>query len=144
MIDEFLRDRGSRAMLRQHQRKALVNDLWLYVRDLPRTGAEYQRAFTDLVAGYLRTVDPAVRRDLTSTRRLAYYLIEHGHHSELIDYAAWLAAQPGRTPPMVRTRLAISFVAIVTAGPVSIAAFYSTGLAWWLHPSGSMPPRTLC
>ncbi|MBO0775509.1 MAG: glycosyltransferase family 2 protein, partial [Actinobacteria bacterium] len=35
-IDAFLREHAPRKTLRQHQRKALVNDLWLYVRDLYR------------------------------------------------------------------------------------------------------------
>ena len=33
-IDRFLRERASATLLREHQRKALVNDLWLYVCDL--------------------------------------------------------------------------------------------------------------
>ncbi|HEX9065731.1 MAG TPA: glycosyltransferase family A protein, partial [Streptosporangiaceae bacterium] len=45
MIDDFLRERGTPAMLRAHQHKALVNDLWLYVRDLPATSRDYQQEF---------------------------------------------------------------------------------------------------
>ncbi len=104
MIDDFLRNSGTPAMLRQHQHKALLNDLWLYVGDLPGIDPGYQREFTDLTAGYLREVSPGVTEDLPASRKLAYYLIAHGHHAELIAFARWLAENPGRTPPMVRVR----------------------------------------
>lgn len=104
MIDDFLRGKGTPAMLRQHQRKALVNDLWLYVGDLPAFSPDYRREFASLAAGYLRQVSRAVRDDLPAERKLAYYLVEHGRIAELDDFAAWLATQPGRTPPMVRVR----------------------------------------
>ncbi|HEX6931711.1 MAG TPA: CDP-glycerol glycerophosphotransferase family protein, partial [Streptosporangiaceae bacterium] len=104
MIDDFLRNRGTPAMLRQHQHKALLNDLWLYVGDLPGTDAGYQRELADLTAGYLREVTPGVTKDLPAARKLAYHLIAHGHHAELIAFARWLAENPGRTPPMVRVR----------------------------------------
>lgn len=103
MIDDFLRERGTPAMLRQHQDKALVNDLWLYVRDLPETDAGYQRELVGLVGGYLRQVSPKVRRALPATRKLAYYLITRGEAAELVGFAAWLAEHPDRTPPVVRT-----------------------------------------
>jgi len=102
LIDDFLRDSGTPALLRAHQHKALVNDLWLYVGDLPGTSADYQREFADLAAGYLRQVSPGVAEDLPTTRKLAYHLIGHGRLTELIGYTGWLAANPGRTPPMVR------------------------------------------
>ncbi len=104
LIDDFLRTRGTPAMLRQHQRKALVNDLWLYVGDLASTDADYRRAFTDLAAGYLRQVTPGVTAGLPATRKLTYYLISRGREAELAGFAAWLAAHPGRTPPLVRVR----------------------------------------
>ncbi|MDR2986513.1 MAG: glycosyltransferase, partial [Nocardiopsaceae bacterium] len=104
MIDDFLRERGTRAMLRQHQHKALLNDLWLYVGDLPGTGAAYQREFVQLTAGYLRQVTPGLTGDLPAKRKLAYYLISSDRVPELIEFAQWLAANPARTPPMVRTR----------------------------------------
>jgi len=104
MIDDFLRSRGTPAMLRAHQHKALVNDLWLYVGDLPETGTEYQREFAELAAGYLRQVTPSVIDDLPTTRKLAYHLIGRGLVAELVRYAGWLAANPGRTPPMIRAR----------------------------------------
>jgi len=103
MIDEFLREQGTPAMLAAHQRKALGNDLWLYVRDLPRAGEEYQRELAGLIGGYLRTVAGGVRDALPSARRLAYHLIEHGRREEVTALAAWLAEQPRRTPPMIRT-----------------------------------------
>ncbi|HEX7994269.1 MAG TPA: glycosyltransferase family 2 protein, partial [Streptosporangiaceae bacterium] len=104
MIDDFLRQRGTPAMLRQHQHKALVNDLWLYVGDLPGTGAAYQREYMDLTAGYLREVTLGLTDELPATRKLAYYLIAHEHRHQFIVFAQWLAANPGRTPPMVRVR----------------------------------------
>src|SRR5215475_11862687 len=103
LIDDFLRERGTPSMLRQHQHKALINDLWLYVGDLPETEAGYQREFADLTAGYLRSLAPDLTDDLPATRKLAYYLITHDHLDELVVFARWLAANPGRTPPMIRT-----------------------------------------
>ena len=64
MIDEFLRARATPAMVAEHQRKALVNDLWLYVRDLHLASAGYQAEFADLVSGYLQQVSPRVLRGL--------------------------------------------------------------------------------
>ncbi len=104
MIDDFLRARGTPAMLRQHQHKALVNDLWLYVRDLPGTSADYQAEFTKLAAGYLLQVTPGLTGELPSSHKLAYSLIMAGRQAELIEFAQWLATHPGRTPPMVRVR----------------------------------------
>ncbi|HEX9030717.1 MAG TPA: bifunctional glycosyltransferase family 2 protein/CDP-glycerol:glycerophosphate glycerophosphotransferase [Streptosporangiaceae bacterium] len=104
MIDDFLRGSGSRSMLRQHQRKALVNDLWLYVRDLPAAGADYRREFTELAATYLSQVDRDVLADLPSEHKLACYLISRRLDAELAEFAAWLADHPGRTPPMIRVR----------------------------------------
>jgi CDP-glycerol glycerophosphotransferase (TagB/SpsB family)/glycosyltransferase involved in cell wall biosynthesis len=103
MIEDFLRERGTPAMLAAHQHKALLNDLWLYVRDLSLTSEEYRREFVPLAAGYLRAVDPKVRADLPAARKLAYYLIERERMAELTEYAGWLARHPARTPPMVRT-----------------------------------------
>jgi len=104
MIDDFLRERGTPVMLRKHQHKALVNDLWLYVGDLPGTDAAYRHEYVELAGGYLRQVTAGVTADLPATRKLAYYLIEHGREAELDEFAAWLAANPGRTPPLVRVR----------------------------------------
>src|SRR5215472_889975 len=103
LIDDFLRDRASPALLRHHQHKALVNDLWLYVRDLPQTGADYQREFVSLAGSYLRQVDRRVSAAQPTTRKLAYYLIAQDRQADLVDYARWLAENQGRTPPMVRS-----------------------------------------
>ena len=104
MIDTFLRDRGTPAMLRGHQHKALVNDLWLYIGDLPAADAGYRREYVELAAEYLRQVSPDVIADLPATRKLAYYLIERGMEAELDELASWLAANPSRTPPLIRVR----------------------------------------
>jgi CDP-glycerol glycerophosphotransferase (TagB/SpsB family)/glycosyltransferase involved in cell wall biosynthesis len=103
MIDDFLRDKSTPALLRAHQHKALVNDLWLYVRDLSGTDEDYQREFTELAGGYLRQVDHRVVTAMPATRKLAYYLIAEGRQADLVGYAGWLAANPGRTPPIVRS-----------------------------------------
>ncbi|HUC56199.1 MAG TPA: bifunctional glycosyltransferase family 2 protein/CDP-glycerol:glycerophosphate glycerophosphotransferase [Streptosporangiaceae bacterium] len=103
MIDAFLRERGTPALLRAHQHKALVNDLWLYVRDLSSTSQEYQSEFSDLASSYLKQVDPAVKADQPAARKLAWYLIEQGRQEELIELAGWLAENQARTPPVVRS-----------------------------------------
>ncbi|HUD40203.1 MAG TPA: bifunctional glycosyltransferase family 2 protein/CDP-glycerol:glycerophosphate glycerophosphotransferase [Streptosporangiaceae bacterium] len=103
LIDAFLRERGTPALLRAHQHKALVNDLWLYVRDLPVTSAAYQVEFIGLAGRYLRTVEPRVLASQPAARKLAYYLIAADRGDELIGFATWLAANPARTPPMVRS-----------------------------------------
>ncbi len=103
MIDNFLRERGTPEVLRAHQHKALVNDLWLYVRDLSLTSHGYQAEFTELASRYLRQVDPAVKRPQPAARKLAYYLIEHDRQADLIELATWLAENPARTPPVVRS-----------------------------------------
>jgi CDP-glycerol glycerophosphotransferase len=103
MIDGFLREEATPALLRAHQHKALINDLWLYVRDLSSADEDYQREFTELAGGYLRQVDHRVVTALPATRKLAYYLISEGRQADLVGYAGWLAANPGRTPPVVRS-----------------------------------------
>jgi CDP-glycerol glycerophosphotransferase len=103
MIDDFLREKATPALLRAHQHKALINDLWLYVRDLSGTDEEYQREFTELAGGYLRQVGHRVVTAMPATRKLAYYLISEGRQADLVGYAGWLAANPGRTPPIVRS-----------------------------------------
>ena len=52
------------ALLRAHQRKALKNDLWLYVQDLHKVTDAYRAEFTDLVNGYLDHVGRRVLRSL--------------------------------------------------------------------------------
>jgi CDP-glycerol glycerophosphotransferase len=102
VIDDFLRTRKPRHLLRDHQAKALVNDLWLYVPDLTQTSEEYRAEFGRLLAGYLAQVDKRVLRHLPSTHRLAYHLAGHGMLAELLSYAAWLGEQPVKTVPVVR------------------------------------------
>ncbi len=102
VIDDFLRTRKPRHLIRDHQHKALVNDLWLYIPDLTRTSAEYRAEFGRLLAGYLARVDKRVLRQLPSTHRLAYHLVSRGMLPELQAYAAWLGEQPVKTVPVVR------------------------------------------
>ncbi len=102
VIDDFLRTRKPRHLLRDHQRKALVNDLWLYIPDLTCTGEEYRAEFGRLLAGYLARVDRRALHQLPSTHRLAYHLVARGMMPELLSYAAWLGEQPVKTVPVVR------------------------------------------
>ena len=52
-IDEFIAAHSTARLLRAHQRKALKNDLWLYVQDLHKVTEAYRAEFADLVNGYL-------------------------------------------------------------------------------------------
>jgi CDP-glycerol glycerophosphotransferase len=101
-IDRFLAERGSAKLLRAHQRKALVNDLWLYVNDLSRTSDEYQAEFIELSGKYLAQVDRRVLAKLPSTHKLAYYLVSAGRLDQLIEFNAWQQGQPVKTIPVVR------------------------------------------
>jgi CDP-glycerol glycerophosphotransferase len=102
VIDDFLRTRKPRHLLRDHQAKALVNDLWLYIPDLTETSEEYRAEFGQLLAGYLAQVDRRVLRQLPSTHRLAYHLASRGMMPELLSYAVWLGEQPVKTVPVVQ------------------------------------------
>jgi CDP-glycerol glycerophosphotransferase len=101
-IDQFLAERAGPRLLREHQRKALINDLWLYVADLSRTSDEYQAEFLRLSQGYLATIQRRVLARLPSTRKLAYHLIQAGQLDRLIEYNGWRQAQRIRTIPVVR------------------------------------------
>jgi CDP-glycerol glycerophosphotransferase len=101
-IDGFLRERGERRLLREHQRKALVNDMWLYVCDLSRTDEEYQAEFMQLGRAYLQQVGRRVVARLPSTHKLAYHLLRAGQLEQLLAFNAWQAKQPIKTTPMVR------------------------------------------
>ncbi len=76
-IDRFLAGNASAKLLRQHQRKALVNDLWLYVCDLYRTSDSYRAEFVELAGQYLDQVHKRVIARLPSTHKLAFYLVRH-------------------------------------------------------------------
>src|SRR4029077_2008360 len=89
-IDAFLREHAPRKVLRQHQRKALVNDLWLYVRDLCRVTPEYLREYFGLVNSYLGTVSGRVYRPLPATHKVAYYLPRRRLDGPLLAYVTWL------------------------------------------------------
>jgi CDP-glycerol glycerophosphotransferase len=102
-IDGFLRERASVTLLRQHQRKALVNDLWLYVCDLSRTSPEYQAEFMELGRTYLDQVGRRVLAKLPSTHKLAYHLIRAGQLEQLLEFNTWQAEQPVKTIPVVRS-----------------------------------------
>ena len=101
-IDAFLRERGSAELLREHQRKALVNDLWLYVCDLSRTNAEYQAEFMVLGARYLNQADERALTKLPATHKLAYHLLKAGQLEQLLEFNTWQAEQEIKTIPMVR------------------------------------------
>ena len=104
VIDEFLREHPPLRMVREHQRKALLNDLWLYIPDLWRTTEAYRTEFADLMSTYLAQIDKKVMRQLPSTHKLAYHLIARRMIPELLEYASWLKEQPVKTVPVVRER----------------------------------------
>ncbi len=101
-IDSFLAEHAPAKLLRQHQRKALVNDLWLYVRDLYKVTDDYQREFIDLTNSYLAQVRRQVYRTLPATHKLAYYLIRARDLKRLLEFVTWLLDQPVQTIPVVR------------------------------------------
>ena len=103
-IDSFLGSYGPGRLLRAHQRKALRNDLWLYVSDMHKVSQEYRAEFGVLVGDYLRTVSPRVLRSLPATHKLAYQLVREGALPELAEFASWLMAQPVKQVPLVRSR----------------------------------------
>src|ERR1700676_81333 len=74
-IDEFIARHSTAKLRRAHQRKALKNDLWLYVQDLHKVTGAYRTEFPDLVNGYLGPVGRRVLRSLPATHKLAYHLV---------------------------------------------------------------------
>ena len=98
------RAHSTAALLRAHQRKALKNDLWLYVQDLHKVTEAYRAEFTTLVNGYLDHVGGRVLRSLPATHKLAYYLVRIQALPQLAELAAWMMDQPVRQVPMVRRR----------------------------------------
>jgi CDP-glycerol glycerophosphotransferase len=101
-IDEFIAAHSTAKLLRAHQRKALKNDLWLYVQDLHKVTETYRAEFTDLVNGYLEHVGRRVLRSLPATHKLAYYLVRIRAMPQLAELGAWMMDQPVRQVPMVR------------------------------------------
>lgn len=104
VIDEFVGQHLSSRLVREHQRKALLNDLWLYVPDLGRASEEYRTEFARLAGEYLAQVDKRIIRRLPSTHKLAYYLVARGMVPELLEFSGWLNAQPVKNVPVVRER----------------------------------------
>jgi CDP-glycerol glycerophosphotransferase len=101
-IDEFIAAHSTARLLRAHQRKALKNDLWLYVQDLHKVTGEYRAEFADLVNDYLDHVGGRVLRSLPATHKLAYHLVRIRALPQLAELAAWMMEQPVRQVPMVR------------------------------------------
>ena len=85
-----------------HQRKALVNDLWLYVRDLGRVSDDYLAEYFDLANRYLDRSPAACFRSLPATHKLAYYLTRRRLDRQLLSYLGWLLDQPVTTIGVVR------------------------------------------
>ncbi|MGO9161511.1 MAG: CDP-glycerol glycerophosphotransferase family protein [Streptosporangiaceae bacterium] len=102
VIDDFLRARGTPKLLRQHQRKSLVNDLWLYVCELSRTTDAYRAEFIELGGAYLRQVEAPVLRSLPAAHKLAYHLMAAGQLDRLVKFDAWRLEQPISQVPLVR------------------------------------------
>ena len=103
-IDQFIAAHSTAKLLRAHQRKALKNDLWLYVQDLHKVTDAYRAEFADLVNGYLDHVGRRVLRSLPATHKLAYHLVRIRAMPQLAELAAWLVEQPVRQVPVVRRR----------------------------------------
>ncbi len=103
-IDSFLREHKPHKMVRQHQRKALINDVWLYVGELARTDENFRTEFTELTQRYLAQVDKRVFPGLPSRQRLAYHLISQGQFEQLLEFVMWMQEQPVKTIPVVRER----------------------------------------
>ena len=101
-IDQFIAAHSTGSLLRAHQRKALKNDLWLYVQDLHKVTEAYRAEFADLVNGYLDHVGRRVLRSLPAPHKLAYYLVRIQASPQLAELAAWLVEQPVRQVPIVR------------------------------------------
>jgi CDP-glycerol glycerophosphotransferase len=101
-IDEFIAVHSTGRLLRAHQRKALKNDLWLYVQDLHKVTEAYRAEFADLVNGYLDHVGRRVLRSLPAPHKLAYHLVRIRAMPQLAELAAWLMEQPVRQVPMTR------------------------------------------
>lgn len=101
-IDEFIAAHSTARLLRAHQRKALKNDLWLYVQDLHKVTGAYRAEFTDLVNGYLTDVGRRVLHSLPATHKLAYYLVRIRAAPQLAELAAWMMDQPVKQVPMLR------------------------------------------
>jgi CDP-glycerol glycerophosphotransferase len=101
-IDAFLRDHAPAKTLRQHQRKALVNDLWLYVRDLYRVSDDYLTEYFELVNSYLDQIGRRVLRTLPATHKLAYYLTRRRMREQLLGFITWQLDQKVATIPVVR------------------------------------------
>ncbi len=101
-IDAFLREHAPARTARAHQRKALVNDLWLYVRDLCRVSDDYLDEYFDLVGSYLATVPRRVTASIPATHKLAYHLTGKRLRGPLLEYLTWLLDQRVVTIPVVR------------------------------------------
>jgi CDP-glycerol glycerophosphotransferase len=101
-IDQFIAAHSTAKLLRAHQRKALKNDLWLYVQDLHKVTDAYRAEFADLVNGYLDHVGRRVLRSLPATHKLAYHLVRIRAMPQLAELAAWIVEQPVRQVPVVR------------------------------------------
>ncbi len=101
-IDRFLAENAPVKLRRQHQRKALANDLWLYVCDLYRTSDSYRAEFVELAGQYLDQVDKRVLAKLPSTHKLAFYLVRQRALGQLIEFNRWQLEQPVRTIPVLR------------------------------------------
>ena len=101
-IDQFIAAHSTARLLRAHQRKALKNDLWLYVQDLHKVTDAYRAEFAGLVNGYLDHVGRRVLRSLPAPHKLAYHLVRIRAMPQLAELAAWMVEQPVRQVPMVR------------------------------------------
>ncbi|HXA60436.1 MAG TPA: CDP-glycerol glycerophosphotransferase family protein [Streptosporangiaceae bacterium] len=103
-IDTFLREYGTRSLLRRHQHKAVTNDLPLYFAELHRVGEDYREIFLDLVNRYLGQVSRGALRGLASTEKLKYELARRRLMPELLELLAWERGQRGDALPVLHRR----------------------------------------
>jgi CDP-glycerol glycerophosphotransferase len=80
---------------REYDRRALTDDLRLFLNVLPDGGEEYRATFLDVTNRYLDTIDPKDLMSLPVHLRVQWLLVRKRAMSELIDL---LAAQRRREP----------------------------------------------
>ncbi|GAB3434194.1 hypothetical protein GCM10027517_02000 [Phycicoccus ginsengisoli] len=84
-VDDFLQSRNEVAGKAAHDQKVLTVDIPLFLDVLHDGDEEFQRAFLDLVGGYLDRVSPAVLAKLPPVRRLQYHLVGRRLLPELLE-----------------------------------------------------------
>jgi len=86
----------------QHRRlyddNVLNEELHLFLKALPRAGAQFQRAYLDAVGGLLRRMGPDPLRDCPEPTRLKLHLTAAGRLDDLLDLLAYEAEYGAAIP----------------------------------------------